>query len=154
MKKTPRPFVGKETLRQVCEKLGIPVPDWRDEKYELIDMDWFQRIVAPSVFHRVARDVGPYEEGSSDCDDFGSCAWEEVKRLYRLKPDRIKGCAAAFGTTDIWESKESSHDLCILFYWANPENEIASINVAFFEPQQARFANVTREQWQSAAINV
>lgn len=152
-----RPRVGKSTLAQVCAKLGIPEPHWRDEWYELVDMDWFEDVVKPSVFKRVAKDVGRYEAGCSDCDDFGSCAWEEVKRLYRQKLRRIKGCAIAFGCTDIWADPkaEISHDLCILFWWGDkPENDIDNIVVGFFEPQSCELVSVSKEIYTAATIYV
>lgn len=152
-----RPRVGKETLRQVCEKLSIPLPKFRDEWYELVDMEWFNSKVVDSIFDRVARDVGEYEPGSSDCDDFGSCAWEEVKRLYRRKPNRIKGCAIAFGATDIWADPkaEISHDLCILFWWGKKEsNDIDNITVGFFEPQECELVSVRKEVYSEATIYV
>lgn len=152
-----RPRVGKTTLAQVCRNLGIPEPHWRDEWYELVDMDWFNPKVVDSVFDRVARDVGEYEAGCSDCDDFGSCAWEEVKRLYRLKRDRIKGCAIAFGATDIWYDPkvEISHDLNILFWWNDkPGNDLDNIVVGFFEPQECELVSVGKEAYTEATIYV
>lgn len=157
-----RPRVGKETLRQVCVNLGIPEPHWRDEWYELVDMEWFDR-ATDSIFRRVSYDVGEYEPGSSDCDDFGSCAWEEVKRLYRRKPGRIKGCAIAFGCTDIRLKKartdsndeDNNHDLNLLFWWGDsPNNDIGNIVVGFFEPQQCELVSVPKEAYTEATIYV
>lgn len=157
-----RPRVGKETLRQVCEVLGIPAPKFRDEWYELVDMQWFDR-ATPSIYRRVDEDVGEYEEGSSDCDDYASCAWEEVKRLYRRKPGRIKGCAIAFGVTDVRAERapvdsneeDRGHDLNILFWWNDKAgNDISNIVVGFFEPQQCELVSVPKEQYQEAVIYV
>lgn len=157
-----RPRVGKETLSQVCQNLGIPAPTWRDEWYELVDMQWFDR-ATNSIYRRVDEDVGEFEEGCSDCDDFASCAWEEVKRLYRRKPGRIKGCAIAFGVTDIITSRASTtsnnpdrgHHLCILFWWNDKAgNDISNIVVGFFEPQECELVSLDKEQYQNSVIYV
>lgn len=159
-----RPRVGKETLRQVCVNLGIPEPVFRDDYYELVDMEWFDKVVVDAVFDRINEFIPDgYEKGASDCDKFGLVALVEVQRCYRIKPRRIPGCAIAFGCTDIRLKKartdsndeDLNHDLNLLFSWGDsPNNDIGNIVVGFFEPQRCELVSVPKEAYTEATIYV
>lgn len=154
-----RPRVGKTSLAQVCDKLGIPQPHWRDEWYELFkSRDQFKLEYRNHIFSRVSEFIpNGYQKGKSDCDKFGLVALVEVQYRYRIRRDCLDECAIAFGCTDIWADPkaEISHDLNILFAWGDsPKSEIENIVVAFFEPQNCTFASVAKERYQEATIYV
>lgn len=138
--------VGKETIRQAYEAVGIPEPEFLDDWYCLPALDWVAGEFATYFLGWLSSDRRSYRKGKDDCDDFGRSASEEARACMRDTPDVPDDCAIAFGDV-IYKPDYSSQSHYVNTF---PYRDIdGNFHIAFFEPQTCKVFQMSRSELDS-----
>lgn len=136
--------VGKETIRQLFERNGIPEPRFYDEWYSLPALDWITHEGNAAIYRRILNDVGLYDPEDGDCDDFARCAAEEVRACQRATKDKPQDSAIAFGTVIYLPDRgkgQTAH--CINVFVHRGDGGVEDLHLGFFEPQTCRIVQLS-----------